>query len=716
MAGDLKDTALPMDRIRAGSEAFSLALFDMTGNIKSGAVTLVNTLIPALRSANSYLTQLGLVMSSTAAAAAQLGTKTKDELVQDLELAIAAFESLASTGQMTAESEKTAIQKIVDANSAAGKSFSDLPQTVRSAALKIMGTWADLNQQIVANFLTAISSIITGQQSLVTALQSLWTALVSMAVNEIGSLMKKFMDLKESIGKSFTDMVGTTAGAISVALVAVSAFATIGQALANASDQQMANALDALKQRIIGLYGVTDTLAAKMAKMALQFGITAAASHYLLDRMKDTGVTLANFNQYAAEATANLEKIGKDSRLTGQELSDANDEFQLLIDAAKKLGLEGTSAIQDFILKARAMGLEIASVTAYVQEQLNKIPAALKDLVDHFDETGGSIQNLGTIAVATFGDMLASGMSFPQAIAAMQGSLAALSAEYKKLGLTADPALQSLLDISDIVQANQGLFNSIDDLVTITTALNNSAWMTKDTFNALESQAEGYYSQLLTSGLTSEQALREMSPMLQQLYNASKQWGFALDPVTQSLVDQALQLGTIKSASDADPMKTMSETLKTIATVLERIAESMGIFVQDLIDGTTAANALGNALGNISIPSGSGNPGPGNPGTGGPGGGGRGNPPSFANEGIAWRPQMASVAERGPEIIGSLSDYMAGRPIAGIPQTGGGGAGGGMVIHISQTINAQTLDRQTIDRSAELLYAAIQREATRRGQ
>jgi hypothetical protein len=81
--------------------------------------------------------------------------------------------------------------------------------------------------------------------------------------------------------------------------------------------------------------------------------------------------------------------------------------------------------------------------------------------------------------------------------------------------------------------------------------------------------------------------------------------------------------------------------------------------------------------------------------------------------GIAWTPQLVSVAESGPEVIMPLGDYMRGEG----PARGGLNAGGSSVsIHINQTINAQTLDRQIIDRAAEYLTTAIERQVNRRGR
>jgi hypothetical protein len=95
-------------------------------------------------------------------------------------------------------------------------------------------------------------------------------------------------------------------------------------------------------------------------------------------------------------------------------------------------------------------------------------------------------------------------------------------------------------------------------------------------------------------------------------------------------------------------------------------------------------------------------------GNGGGGGGGH----AYASGGIAWRPQLATVAERGPEVIIPMTDYQSGTGLAaGI----GMGAGATSTNHISVTINAQTLDDRTIQQAGEKIYREIERQQKRRG-
>ncbi len=96
------------------------------------------------------------------------------------------------------------------------------------------------------------------------------------------------------------------------------------------------------------------------------------------------------------------------------------------------------------------------------------------------------------------------------------------------------------------------------------------------------------------------------------------------------------------------------------------------------------------------------------------GGGNGGDTPEYATGGIAWSPQVASVAENGPEIIMDYGDFLAGDFSDAPARPGTPVSGGGTIVNLS--IYAQTLDDNTIRRASEKIYAAIEYEETRRGR
>lgn len=87
---------------------------------------------------------------------------------------------------------------------------------------------------------------------------------------------------------------------------------------------------------------------------------------------------------------------------------------------------------------------------------------------------------------------------------------------------------------------------------------------------------------------------------------------------------------------------------------------------------------------------------------------------SYASGGVAWTPQLANVAETGPELIIPLTGDGAGGGMGGaLAGLAGAGMGGGAGITVN--IYAQRLDDRTITEAGEKLFAEMKRQQRRMG-
>jgi hypothetical protein len=91
-------------------------------------------------------------------------------------------------------------------------------------------------------------------------------------------------------------------------------------------------------------------------------------------------------------------------------------------------------------------------------------------------------------------------------------------------------------------------------------------------FNAIQQQGQSAYEQLLAAGLTETEALQQMAPLLQNMIDASNQYGHALDPATAALIEQAEAAGI---AFQSDPLYVMAEALVLVATLLGATEEQL---------------------------------------------------------------------------------------------------------------------------------------------
>jgi TP901 family phage tail tape measure protein len=374
---------------------------------------------------------------------------------------------------------------------------------------------------------------------------------------------------------------------------------------------------------------ISESTAKAIAEESKQLGQAVATHKNFADVISDVGVRQENVNDlwlHAADVLADYESGALDLYDTQQSLGES---FEALLAGAQKLGQEGSKAMVDFIKKVRESGVEVAEVTEYVQDQLSKIPDALstllapsaavaaniKELKDQLKDqqkelkglkegskeyiklqkeiakteaalekqnlalakTRPELERLGVIALTSFNAMIASGMTWTEAMAQMGGSLAQLRDRYKELGIDGGAALNKLLRLAGITEANKDLFNSIDANRQLLVALGNTGFLTAEALAAISKNATAYYFKLKKAGMTSKEALIAMAPSLQEIYDYAKKYGIELDKGTQYLIDQAIKAGLIveEQESEVDIWKDIRDIMGEVGTTLKDLLNVM---------------------------------------------------------------------------------------------------------------------------------------------
>jgi hypothetical protein len=574
----------------------------------------------------------------------------------------------------------------------------------------------------------------------------IWGQAVATIIAGSDSLEEKMKGLSVAFVAAFAQMVATAAGAagpIAAAIGAIAGAMASGYLPFIADMQEEMEDLqkkvaDSILANIAPLGEFSDATKAAYQKLVEEIGVAAATTQMLNQLMAESGVNADNIAQYWWDAAMVLEQFAAGEISASDAAGTLDDAFTTLLNAARSLGQEGSTDMVNFIVTAREMGLEIASVTQYVQQQLNTIPAALQSMVDGLGTSGQNIADMGTLAVATFQSMVDSGMSWGEALDAMGPTLAELKAKYEELGLAADPALQELMNIASVREENEALFDSIDANLQVMQALANTGYLTGEALGAIERNAKQYYDDLIAAGVSADDATRALVPTLQAIYDNHVKSGEPIDANTQALIDQAKALGLIEEATP-DPGEVMASGMDRLAEILERIAFALGAGIPDAAEKGAArmessmsgaadrinekmaltARAIGDTMGEAADKA------VGDWGvavgeidsrlaqvSGGTGSNFTADIPGYAGGGVAWEPQMATLAENEPEVIIPMSDYVSGKGLAANAGTGMGG--GGTVVNLS--IYAQTLDDNTIARASEKIYAAVEREQRRHGR
>jgi hypothetical protein len=203
-----------------------------------------------------------------------------------------------------------------------------------------------------------------------------------------------------------------------------------------------------------------------------------------------------------------------------------------LIAGTRDLNREGSREVIDFIQKVRESGLEIASVTDYVLEQLDRIPEALNTLISNvgtafdrlgdvsainLDYAGKRLEALGQLAVHAFNAMIAEGRSYIETLKAMEGPLTVLFDKYEKFGLEVPKFLQPFREMVDLMNTRPRIFENLDASLNILQALRNSAYLTQKTFNTLVEGVNSFARALLGIEGNLNRAMHSMKLTQQQV-------------------------------------------------------------------------------------------------------------------------------------------------------------------------------------------------------
>lgn len=572
----------------------------------------------------------------------------------------------------------------------------NIPVVSDKAAEETRQMWTETTDQMAKAFGEAFASILKDGLNFCNLMKSLVQGMVNAIATLVGKIMSKaFTDLFHNIATSSAGVFsGFSEEASTAAISIAAAFATIWIGI-GVGMIESARQWDEYWDKVIEDARRAGEIIVETITSAM---LRAGKAINSLDPSKRIG-GLINPTEWQ-KAFRTIENAIKGVKTASEDLEDA---WSKLLSEAKRLGKEGSKALIDLILAFRAAGKESKVLNEYMQSWLNTIPAALETLIAGIKkigpearDAGGDINGLGRIALLTFNSMIASGMSWIDAVNAMAGPLAALRDKYKELGMEADPALKRLFRIVGITQKHKELFEQIDATRQILIALGNSAWLTADAWKTLTGQAIGQFHQLRHEGLSVADSLRAMAPTLQAIVNYAATYGLQLDAQTQSLVNQAKKMGLIKDAQK-DTGTVLVEGFNRVCDILIAIAKVLGAdisglmddinikvgtfyrktedvvtawklvegvmvpFNESLEDAIALAKKLGivvSEIGHDLVPfiTAIGN-------GGGPAvtGGGRtgSNISRFASGGIAWTPQLARIAERGPEIIMPLREYRA---------------------------------------------------------
>lgn len=277
-------------------------------------------------------------------------------------------------------------------------------------------------------------------------------------------------------------------------------------------------------------------------------GRDAAIALGLPSIIKEADITSESFGRFAIKAQEALAIAASGGKAAAEATTSVRESYELLIQKAEELGTTGSKAFFDMIMAARQSGVEIPAVTQFIEDRLGKAAEAFNSLVGGLGEGigGGQAKNLGAIGSAIFEGLAAQSGGLLAAVDALGPSVDVLAERYAKLGITGSESFQRLMELRGVAEANRPTLESLSRMTEVMTNLGESTFLTRDAFNAFQGEAVASFNKLIAGGASTQVALQAAAPMLQQLINASRNYGHAIGGNTKGLIDQAAAMGLVK--------------------------------------------------------------------------------------------------------------------------------------------------------------------------
>jgi hypothetical protein len=447
----------------------------------------------------------------------------------------------------------------------------------------------------------------------------------------VGKLMKGFAGLAGPIGAA----VGALAGPLIGGLKKLFSGPTVQESVTKASEQMFGKAIST---------GLADAIANTRKETQSDFG---AMMMHMADIIAEQGGVIAMGTEKAIRSVRDIFSAVETGAITTEQAAGSFDKsFGMIADAVVESGGIASKKFTELITLAERFGTS-AETIKFVGEQAKLTSQGIAAIAASGVKTKDELEDLGTIAVASFESAMAAGMSFTEAVKAHGPALDAIIDAQKELGIESDnAAVKELAHFQDRIRNNKGLVTAVEALDDTMLALSRTGSLNAETLGAMERQGIRMYDKLIEKGFSQEQAVLMMGPALKTIMEAHEKLGIPVDENTQKLIDQAKEAGILETEQKSG--------WAAIETAVGNLISKMDTLIDRLMGVKNEADKIPREI-NIAAHVSYTDSGPDLS-------GGHGLDFAAQHGGIVTRPSIGLVGEAGPEAIIPLSKLdMSGR-------------------------------------------------------
>jgi hypothetical protein len=385
---------------------------------------------------------------------------------------------------------------------------------------------------------------------------------------------------------------------------------------------------------------ISEGLAKAIASDETKYGISRAMAElaHIGDIIGEAVAAGQDPTKFMGQIMQAIQAVANGSIPAAQGVEQLGKAFGELQKAAEAAGDMASQAMIDMIKAARAAGVEVPEIAAYVKEQIQSAIEGITKFIANVDLTFVPSTTLGGLASGSQGglaSLMFGGKAFMQqsandaatlfagtfwaavaemglvaAATALGPAFAELKKKIKEAGLDMPESLSALNHIFKLINNNpefRAAMEAIDGLSQALKGITNAGYLTQDMFDAFGRSAENAFNKAIKGGASEHDAMLAIAPYIQQIIDMHNQYGTA---IPQWVTDLMAKHPEIKFKTDP---------LVEVVRLLTAIAEKLGAITDGADTATSALTNMGNVPLPNAPPGGPGGPPP--PGGGGAGGG-----------------------------------------------------------------------------------------------
>lgn len=294
---------------------------------------------------------------------------------------------------------------------------------------------------------------------------------------------------------------------------------------------------------------------------------------FISERIKDL---IALDDQFGTHSKAIAQYLKDQAKIAVDGSNAAIDSLSDQLDYWKQL----KSSIDD----AKKAGADWMKDQDAVKNGRKSLADMQKEQTGLATQERGHLEDLGIIAVATFGAARAAGASFSDALAQAAPGLNDLSDAFEALGISTDNAALKALQLqAGILRNNPTLIQGVANLGNTFAALSNMGALNVDTFQAMQRAGAEMYTrvqgEVAKFGGSTKDALIPMQDYLHKAEEAAKKLGVPLDDVTANMIKDSKEFGIWQETGQTAAEQQEEATVSLAKSILDLTGK-----IEDLID------------------------------------------------------------------------------------------------------------------------------------